>query len=818
MRLQTIILFLLIIFSFNANSQQGVRGVSETATDVKDQVGNTYAIIIGLSDYKQVEDLKFAHRDAQAFENFLLSEAGGKIPKENIETFLNERATRINVGDAISQVARKAKPKDRIYFFFAGHGDMEDLTQIENGLLLLYNSPNGNYFGMNDDVLEIITLKRYLSPLTQKGVEMMFIVDACHSGNLNGGVEGIKQTGQALLSSWGKEYKILSCQPDQLSLEGEEWGGGRGLFSLQFEEGLKGLADADNNGVISMFELQSYVQANVAKYSEYKQIPVITGDLSKAFFRVDPAVLATLKKEKSGSYPKLSSVNSKGNIEKSMDSVLPAYRKIFQSFNKNLNDKKLVWPKDTNALYDYRLFTRRYPNHEQVQIMRRNLAAALTERFNAIVEPQLKGETSYSTKDECYYAAMELDSCLQLLGTQHYMFENLKARKLYMDAMAITWALDESEYNISLKPVVQRSVSLLEESVKLEPNAAYTLSALGTRYFFLYDYEKAFRSFQKFLDLRPKDLYAKYSLALVYMKLKEYDKAIELFKIMIAEKPEIADLHAQLFDAYFSSGQLKQALDYSRKITASVDSLTGYFSTGIYYSKTGNVDSAVFYYSKSAGLLPNCTVCYNNIGQVYYVNNMVDSARKYFALANSLDTTDAFPYFNLATIDAKEKNFRKAIQGFVKSIDYAPSFKEAFVNHLDLYFNKSYSPGDKKSFGEFTGKTYIFDIQYLGYSSILYSILRDTGNVYREGVFEDVFERMWNYKDLEVFTWYHHACYRALKNDKSGALESLEKALKAGFGSYYMILHDMDLKLINGTPEFKNMLARYFPTEVKSKK
>ena len=92
--------------------------------------GTTYAIIIGLSKYKNVTPLQYADRDARSFEDFLLSEAGGKIPITNIETFLNENATRTNIGDAISEIARKAKPGDRVYFFFAGHGDMEDLTQI----------------------------------------------------------------------------------------------------------------------------------------------------------------------------------------------------------------------------------------------------------------------------------------------------------------------------------------------------------------------------------------------------------------------------------------------------------------------------------------------------------------------------------------------------------------------------------------------------------------------------------------------------------------------------------------------------------------
>src|SRR5688500_2594676 len=156
---------LLLLLSLSISAQKVERGL-ETRKDTSRAVGNTYGIIIGISDYKLVDDLQFAHKDALAFESLLLSGAGGAIPKENIETFINENATRSNVGDAISVVARKVKPGDRVYFFFAGHGDMEDLTQIENGLLLLHNSPRGSYFGMNDDVLEILDLKRYLSPLS----------------------------------------------------------------------------------------------------------------------------------------------------------------------------------------------------------------------------------------------------------------------------------------------------------------------------------------------------------------------------------------------------------------------------------------------------------------------------------------------------------------------------------------------------------------------------------------------------------------------------------------------------------------------------
>ena len=61
---------------------------------------------------------------------------------------------------------------------------------------------------------------------------------------------------------------------------------------------------------------------------------------------------------------------------------------------------------------------------------------------------------------------------------------------------------------------------------------------------------------------------------------------------------------------------------------------------------------------------------------------------------------------------------------------------------------------------------------------------------------------MLNYKDHDVFTWYHHACYRSLKQDKNAALESLEKSLKLRFGNYFMLTSDDDLAFVQAEPEF----------------
>ncbi|MBS1920636.1 MAG: caspase family protein [Bacteroidetes bacterium] len=775
--------------------------------------GTTYAIIIGLSKYKNVTPLQYADRDARSFEDFLLSEAGGKIPITNIETFLNENATRTNIGDAISEIARKAKPGDRVYFFFAGHGDMEDLTQIENGLLLLYNSPNGNYFGMNDDVLEIINLKRYLSPLSERGVEMIFIVDACHAGNLKGGVQGIEQTASALAASWGKEYKILSCQPNQLSLESAEWGGGRGLFSYELEDGMKGLADLNNDGVVSMYELQNYIQTNVAKYSEGKQIPMITGDLSKPFIKVVPSVLVALKKEKEGEYPMLAKANTKGSEDRYVDSLDAFGKKLYASFNKNISGKRLIWPADTNALKDYRVFEKRYAGNPLIISMRRNLAASLNDRFNKIVEPLLKGETSYSNRDECYYAFLELDSCMQLLGEQHYMYQNLKARKLFMDAMSYTWAINDHEYNVSMHPTLLYAVKQLEESAAIEPNASYTWSALGQLYTFLYEYDKADSAFQKYLSLRPNDLFAKYTLGIIYAQLKQYDKAEKVFESLTEKYPGNIDIKLQLIEVYRENNKIQQVLKLSDQLIATDSTKKeGFFSKGVLYSTEINVDSSVYYYKLTEKYFQDyCAICDNNIGQIYFVTGQTDSARKYFKQVLSHDSTYPFAHFNLGTIYQKEGMLGLAMKEFEATIKNSTTSLQGFVTNMQLYFGKDYDTTNAAAYKKFSRETFIFKMQYLAYLSMLYTYIRVPGLIDSTDNVNFLFDQLFTFKTHDDQTWFHYACYKALKKDRAGAIESLEKSLKLGFGNYFMLTNDKDLSILWNDPAFEALVKKYFP-------
>ncbi|MBC7874380.1 MAG: tetratricopeptide repeat protein, partial [Ferruginibacter sp.] len=475
--------------------------------------------------------------------------------------------------------------------------------------------------------------------------------------------------------------------------------------------------------------------------------------------------------------------------------------------------KKLIWPKDTNALQDYRAFNRRYKDNPLAATMRRSMATALNERFNSIVGPLLKEETSYSSREECNYAAAELDSCLFLLGEQHYMYSNLKARKLFMEAMSLTWALNENEYNNSWKKTVLRSINLLEQSATLESNAAYTFSALGIHYSFLYEYDKANQAFQKYIDLRPNDYTAKFSLGLIYAKLKQYDKAESIFEMMLKEHPEDINTKLQLSDVYSNNNKPGKMLVLIDEMTA-VDSskMMGYFSKGVYYSKLIRPDSAVYYYTLAKTYFNGyCFICDNNIGHMYFVSNQIDSAKKYFKLILARDSTFPFANFNLGTIEQKEGNSPEAIRLFYQAYLHSTASLDGYITNFQLYLGKTYCPGKEEALREFSRKTHIVNMQYVSFLSILYSYVRVPGLIKNSENINFIFDQLFNYKQHDALTWYHHACYNALKQDKKTAMASLEKSLKLGFGSYFQLTCDNDLDLIRNTPEFKALVLKYFP-------
>lgn len=108
---------------------------------------NVYALVVGIASYqdKDIPQLQYANRDAVVFAEYLRSKAGGSVPAENIQLLVDSAATTGAVYDAIYWLSKTCQKDDLVFFYFSGHGDLENATMFKNGFFICYDSPPTNY-------------------------------------------------------------------------------------------------------------------------------------------------------------------------------------------------------------------------------------------------------------------------------------------------------------------------------------------------------------------------------------------------------------------------------------------------------------------------------------------------------------------------------------------------------------------------------------------------------------------------------------------------------------------------------------------------
>ncbi|MDO8141665.1 MAG: caspase family protein [Candidatus Brocadiales bacterium] len=263
---------------------QFIRGILPPKQYFEDNHIQRYAVVVGISDYKdtKIPDLKYADADAQAFYDFITSPIGGNFNKENVLLLKNEQATLKNVKLAVTNFLKKAIDTDFVVIFMACHGEPEP------------DRPNNIYLLMHDSELDSLSatayhmenvntdMKRYIS-----AKRLIFFADACHSAGLTeGGVgtRGFSNTVNVALSelkSTREGWGIVSAsRAGELSMESSLWGGGHGAFTYYLLEGMKGKADEEGNknGIVTLAETFDFLEEKVKRATQNAQHPDTAGN------------------------------------------------------------------------------------------------------------------------------------------------------------------------------------------------------------------------------------------------------------------------------------------------------------------------------------------------------------------------------------------------------------------------------------------------------------------------------------------------------------------------------------------------------------
>lgn len=223
------------------------------------------AVVVGVATYTYMPVLKFTDDDAYRFYSFLRSPEGGAIPDDQIRLFIDDDATASNISTAMKELFSQADGNDVVLFYYSGHG--------LPGTFLPVDYDGVNHRLSHRQVVDILSQ----SPAKHK----LVLADACHSGSLPGIRspnidQQLEDFYQAFENAHSGVALFLSSREDEYSLE--DSGLRSGIFSYFLVRGLKGDADANNNGLITITELASYVTAAVEQYTGRAQRPVLKGN------------------------------------------------------------------------------------------------------------------------------------------------------------------------------------------------------------------------------------------------------------------------------------------------------------------------------------------------------------------------------------------------------------------------------------------------------------------------------------------------------------------------------------------------------------
>lgn len=512
--------------------------------------GKIKALVVGVSDYKhpKIEDLSYADRDAEAFGQFLTEETAWKVAPEDIVLLTNEKATYGQFLAALESITENAQANDRLIIYFSGHGDVEEVSEEKRGYLLFHDASPTTY--ASGGACLVNTLDGYINQLVlEKNTEVILISDACRSGSLAGSkIGGPSATTAALSSLFVNTVKMMSCEPNQFSVEDERWGNGRGLFSYYLVEGLRGLADENENLYVSKFEIENYLRTHVREESEMRQIPVISGGLSSLrLSRVDSEVLRKFQDQQAAP------------LAEAEAPVMPDTSALqkFGAFEAAISRKQLLFPEQGSAFAVYQSMGDDPQSVAFKKIMKISLTSALQDEAQQalneyITSPGKELARRWSNAAAYLNYPAYLDTAAGLLGEDNYFYKDVKSRAHYFRGVNQR-LLAEANTNTD-KNILMQALAEQQKALTLQPIAPHIYNELGLIYEDLKNSSKEIENLQKACALSPTWSLALTNLAAAYQRLKKYDLAEQYYQQAIQADESLSLAHFNLGVLYEEKG------------------------------------------------------------------------------------------------------------------------------------------------------------------------------------------------------------------------------------------------------------------------
>ncbi len=644
-----------------------------------------WAVIVGVSKFpnlKPEDQLEFADKDAEAFQNFILSPRGREFPKDHIQLLTNDKATtgkvKISLGNWIQ---RNSKAEDTVYIFIATHGMVEQ-EQSKAGFLVTYDSEPESLYST---ALSIDDLNNIVSTRLGKAGRIVMFTDACRAGKVGMNIQ-VKDAKQLMGFS--------ASRASELSQEGKQFGGGHGAFTYMLLKGLGGDADDDKDKRVTVQELIDYLNANLPKATGGKQhiqsFGTLEGEVPMSF--VDKAAPEGAVTElRWPRWPVLLA---------SLRPFLPQGASSQQAFDQAIKDGRLLPPAAGNAWDLYAGLPA-----SQKDDARDSLSTALEDEGQRILRAYLKGEDPPLGVDRYRYGAQLFARASELSPGER----GVQAKARFCAGRALVAERKFTEADPALR-----------ESIALDKDGPYSYNALGISYLYQGRNPDAIEQFQQAIERAPKWAYPHYNTAIAYTNQGKYREAERAYKAAIERGPNYGYLHLNLGSLYYM--HLNQPNDALRELQLAIklrpEDPHVYNELGGYYQARNNLRDAEDQYRKAIAVKPDAdayislaivlvgqgkkkdaedalksainlnfrnTEAHRALGQLYLDRKELELAQNEFTKLLQIAGKDAAAQARLGDVYAAQKQYPEAIAAYRQALEWAtdPKLKSEITRSLD---------------------------------------------------------------------------------------------------------------------------------------
>jgi len=169
------LLCLVILPSSLIAEKRGVKVVSKEDGS-QTQWGDYHALIIGINQYQEWPHLRTAVKDAEGLKAILIERYGFDDKKTIL--LVDKEATRRNILNDLRKLASNVKDMDNLLVYFAGHGQLDDLTGDGYWIPVEGKQREPVTWVSHSDIKNILCSERV------RAKNILVVADSCYSGTL----------------------------------------------------------------------------------------------------------------------------------------------------------------------------------------------------------------------------------------------------------------------------------------------------------------------------------------------------------------------------------------------------------------------------------------------------------------------------------------------------------------------------------------------------------------------------------------------------------------------------------------------------------